>query len=81
MARRPAEGNLDGVLVFRPALGRRPGSPDTNATVIGSTGWAHHRITDQHWSLSSSCSASELQLVRLRPGSDIKACKRERPCT
>jgi len=30
---------------------------------------------------SSSCSASELQLVRLKPGSDIKACKQEKPCT
>ena len=53
----------------------------TNDPVISSTaGGAHYRITDRQPVFSSSYSASELQLVRLKPGGDIKACKQERPC-
>ena len=74
MARRPAEGSLTGVLVSHPELtlplcdqphGRR----------------AHDRITDRQLVFFLSYSASELQLVRLKPGGDIKACQPEKPRT
>ena len=76
MARRPAEGSLTGVPVFRPEL-KLPLWPPPAHPLVRRLPQVRPRLVPIFY---SSCSASELSLVRLKPGGDIKACKQEKPC-